>query len=109
MTFYLFLTIIILLQPTTPLRIKEDIEEAFELYMKTKNHIIPGYISYEDNAIYTNGLVFINTLDKVIENKGFVYKNPLVFTISKERSIDIDYLEEFKEAEKKMEERLRNG
>ena len=102
-------TIVIHLQPTTPLRIKEDVIQALELYVKTNNHVIPGYIDYENNAIYTNGLIFINTLGNIIKNKGFVYKNPTVFTISKERSIDINYEEEFIKAEKIMEERIRNG
>ena len=102
MEYYPMDTILIFLQPTTPLRTSEELKEAFELYLKTRNHIVPGYIDYEKNAIFTNGLVFINTVENLLKYRHFYHNHPIIFLSPRERSIDIDTIEDFKEAERLM-------
>lgn len=87
--------LIILLQPTSPLRILEDIETGFKLYK-------PGFsvISVSRINPYTlmlNGAVYITHIDILREHRDFA--NPIYFPMPKERSIDIDTQEDWNIAE----------
>lgn len=89
-------TIIILLQPTSPLRTVQNIDNALEMFFTYNKSVLSIY--KKDEVTYKrNGAIFIDTLKNIRSNKGF--KEELFYIMPKERSIDIDYLEEFKECE----------
>ena len=97
-------TVIIYLQPTSPLRTTGDINRAFALYLETNNNgIIPGYWNPFEKVITLNGAVFIMTLGEIIENNAVMVENPTVYIFPRERCVDVDTLDEFKEVERLMQ------
>jgi N-acylneuraminate cytidylyltransferase/CMP-N,N'-diacetyllegionaminic acid synthase len=92
--------IIVLLQPTSPLRISEDIDNALELLLLQKANAIISVCTAEHNPLWTNHLPedgrMNNFLDKNILNKNrqelpeFFRLNGAVFVVY------VDYLEKNK-------------
>jgi len=118
---------IIILQPTSPLRTTEDIDNAIELFKKkhadsvisyTEEHhpiVWHKYITKEkkftnifDDSIlnrqeikksyYPNGAIFIFKYD-LIKHKTYYNENSYAYIMPRERSIDIDEEIDFKFAE----------
>lgn len=117
----------VVLQPTSPLRISQDIDEAIELFKKVNADSIISYteenhpISWhkyitDDNLLvdvlkdeiknrqdykksyYPNGAIYIFKLDLINQRKYFS-NNTQAFIMPKNRSIDIDYKEDFEYVE----------
>lgn len=97
--------IILLLQPTSPLRTKEDILKAYQLFELSRKSVISVY--KESELTYKrNGAIFIDWWYRVFKNKGF--KDERLYLMPKERSVDIDYLEDFKQCEEYLQEKRGN-
>ena len=102
-----FETIILLLQPTTPLRTKKDIESCYGIF---NLYGLPRVISVFREDYYhfkLNGAIYLFTYavfyrtNKIVSNQGSYF-----YIMPAERSIDIDTLEEFERAERIMKRRL---
>ena len=88
---------VILLQPTSPLRDHTDIYMCHQLYHKGL-----GVISvYQEDELRfkLNGAIYVQGLGFIQIKKKFIANNMIFYIMSKERSIDIDTLEDFEKAE----------
>ena len=113
-------TLIILLQPTSPLRTKDDIEKCIDLFfnnecesvlsicelshppewnLKIKRGFLKplhGYINFEkrtqdcEKVFIANGAIFIATLETLQRYNSFLTKKTIPYVMPIERSIDID-------------------
>lgn len=119
--------ILVLLQPTSPLRNDEDIRGAISLAVETGEDVVgisevsdspilmrtcdPSHIltrlleqnstvRRQDMPIYyrVNGSVYVNHMDRLTEETSF-NDNPLGYVVPKERSVDIDEPVDFVVAE----------
>jgi len=111
---------VLLLQPTSPLRIKKDLVDALNILdektpavmsvckvlhgssLATMNY--PGKnfkpINYNDDNIYIpNGAVYAAKSKWILENDSFYKEDVVTFEMPHERSIDIDYEYQFVMAE----------
>ena len=119
--------IIIYLQPTSPLRNLNDIDEAILLFLRNKadslvsvyeqspywclkikkDHLEPVFswkyfkMRSQDlpRSYMPNGAIFISTPKALRKNKSFYCHKMLPYIMPRERSIDIDYEIDFKLAE----------
>lgn len=96
--------IVILLQPTSPLRITQDIENALQMIYNTGYESVESqYNGKENGAIYASKRYVIMEHNRLLGNNLQIYEMP------EERSVDIDTQEDFDLAEKLMEERLNDS
>jgi CMP-N,N'-diacetyllegionaminic acid synthase len=117
--------IIVILQPTSPLRIVEDVDIAVDLFMNNDCDSVIGVV--EDNEVYwsfrvkgtflnpvfgkeflsmnrqdlpklyrPNGAVFVTTPKNLLKNKGFHGGRVIPYVMPAERSVDIDTPIDFK-------------
>jgi len=116
---------VLLLQPTSPLRTNEDIDNAFNLLNdKTKavvsvcetehsplwSNTLPADLSMKDfikpeirnmrsqdlpKYYRLNGAVYISDINYMIQNDGFIGDNTKAFIMPIQRSIDVDYKTDF--------------
>lgn len=124
--------IIVILQPTSPLRIVEDVDNAIELFMKIDCDSVIGVT--EDNEIYwsfrlkdsfldpvfgkeflsknrqdlpmlyrPNGAIFVTTPQNLLKNRGFHGDKVIPYVMPDERSVDIDTTVDFELANILME------
>lgn len=94
--------IIVLLQPTSPLRNNKDLAMEIGLFKNTRFPIASVYRE-DDYTLKFNGAIFVFTINQLITFGGFQeFNHMLVYIMPKERSIDIDTLEDFQEAENYM-------
>jgi len=96
-------TTIILLQPTSPLRVAENIEVIWIMFLNYHSCIV-SMVKIDDKIYKLNGAIYIDYLSQILKNKGFEMEIPYI--MHKERSIDIDTLYDFELVEKLMKERL---
>lgn len=119
----------VLLQPTSPLRTKEDIENAIKLFIENECDALisvsqldhSSMMSFEiQNNFLTlncnekflnkrrqelpkfycqNGAIYITTPDSLRKNKTFIPKETIAYIMPPERSIDLDTEFDFKLAE----------
>ncbi|MDW7777164.1 MAG: acylneuraminate cytidylyltransferase family protein [Methanosarcinales archaeon] len=131
--------IIILLQPTSPLRNTTDIDTALDIFMKTDcdsvismsevKHSPYWYFKYEDDKfkplfgnkglkmrrqglpdVYMpNGAIYITTVKSLYKNNGFYCDKIVPYIMPPERSIDIDEEIDFKLAELLIQEGATNA
>lgn len=108
---------VVLIQPTSPLRIAQDIDKALRLCHRKKAYSVvsvtqsikkASWIYYlannnklekcfnnkknenEKNLYTLNGAVYILRFENVIKNYSFINKDTVAYTMPLERSIDID-------------------
>ncbi|RUM49225.1 MAG: acylneuraminate cytidylyltransferase family protein [Hydrogenothermus sp.] len=127
--------LIILLQPTSPLRTVEDIDKALEMYFRFKVPIVsvskachpPQWIAELDEDLgisnflkaiscyqrqksgkvyQLNGAIYIADKKTIKKEKSFLTLGTKAFIMSKERSIDIDDEFDFKIADLLLREKL---
>lgn len=120
---------IIILQPTSPLRSIEDVDGSIELFKSRKADSVVTYceehhpISWhryinddytfteifdsnvlknrQDNnkTFYPNGAVYIFNLERTLRKRIYYTSNSFAYIMPRQRSIDIDNLEDFEYAE----------
>lgn len=104
---------IALFQPTSPFRKKKTIEKAFNTFKKYKglNSIVSVSFNKKKiihkkqvkkiSAFLPNGLIFINPIKELIKYKSFITKKTIPLMNNDEvETIDIDYISDWKRAEK---------
>lgn len=126
-------TVIVYLQPTSPLRSFKDIDKAIKIFLNSKNDSLISVskldskflktvelkknLLYEQNRnhltknrqeldkfYYLDGFIFIFTIKKFLKSKNFLNKSTPFYTSSK-KSADIDDLKTFKLVKKIMEKK----
>ena len=94
---------IVMLQPTSPLRMSGDVEKAIRMFIFNSKGVIP--ITMINKFHYKRcGTVFVDFYHEIMTNKGI--REGQFILIPKERAIDIDTLEDFQKAENLMRERM---
>jgi CMP-N,N'-diacetyllegionaminic acid synthase len=119
--------IVVLLQPTSPLRNSKDIDEAFEVMFDSSatavisvcdldNKILKAFINNTSGFLkgisndkypfmrrqdlpkvyIPNGAIYIIEIKLFLEKNSFLTKNSVSYTMSKNKSIDIDTLDDVK-------------
>ena len=104
----------ILLQPTSPLRTKKNIQDMWTTYQKNKlKNLVSVSFKKNDNIvkkkninlyknkkkiirldnekIFLNGSIYINNIKEFLKNPDFVLKKNNFFLMNKKNSLDIDY------------------
>lgn len=127
--------VVTVLQPTSPLRTKEDISNAFNIYLSKSATAVVGVCEMEHSPLWSNTLnenlcmkSFLSKVtnvqrqqletyyringavymiaSEIIENNMEIYgEKSYAYIMPKERSIDIDDIMDFKIAEMYMKER----
>lgn len=118
-----------LLQPTSPLRDEKDIVDAFDLFIKKDANSVVSMCECEHSPVLfkqleddqcldgflanverlrrqdlgdyyrLNGAIYISKVDYFLKYKDFYKENSYAYVMSKEKSIDIDDIFDFKLAE----------
>lgn len=117
---------VFLLQPTSPFRDINKTSEALEIFRKQRKSVVSvtnfeskdkntymiknNYLEKidkteqhkkNDSLYYISGSFYISTIQNLIKRRSFFSKDTIPFMInSPSESIDIDYIEDFYEAEK---------
>ncbi len=132
-----FPDIIVMLQPTSPLRKSSDIDLAIEKFLKTDCDTIIGVTEVQHPPYWTyyiengrlipiieggekifrrqdskkfyqiNGAIYIISRNKILKQDSIISKNNFPYIMPPQRSIDIDNEMDFKLAELLLEEKLK--
>lgn len=101
------LTVVILLQPTSPLRTDYDISMAYTIFTKRVSCPVIPVFREDEYRFKLNGAVFVFTLGSLrLSDDILSGEFSCIYVMPKERSVDIDTLEDFQEAERLMKKRL---
>ena len=120
--------IIVVLQPTSPLRDSKDIDNAIDLFKKSKCHSVVSVVEVPifwgfvlkgnyikpifskkylktrsqnlPKTFLPNGAIFISTPENIRKYKSFYTNKTMPYIMPKEKSVDIDTIEDFRIAEK---------
>jgi len=87
---------ILLLQPTSPLRLPSDIVTGLSIGMTTKS---PAVVSCEFGSDIPNGAIYIGETDWLMNGGNFDQPELDLFYMPANRSIDINTLADFERAE----------
>ena len=99
------LTTVILLQPTSPLRSLYDINMAYQIFKERVSCPVFSAVKEDSCHFKLNGALYIFTLGSLRLTKNIhAGEFNCIYFMPKERSVDIDTIEDFKEAEKLMKE-----
>ena len=90
----------ILLQPTSPLRTNFDIDRSINLIINKKKNFL---VSINRQNKKYNGAIYINKIDKFLKDKKFSNEKKIFFKMPKKKSVDIDYIRDFRLAENNYE------
>jgi len=121
--------IVIMLLPTSPLRTAKDIDNAIDLYLKNPDHNVISvteldkqlpHLRYVENGLlvpvqkqgnynvqrqdlqklyYLNGSIYVSDFSRLLEDKTFHIEKTIAYIMDKDRSVDINTEEDFKQAE----------
>lgn len=94
---------VMLLQPTSPLRLAEDIDDC--AYVCAQQHA-PSCITVSPERPVANGAVYIAWTTWLREFRNFDGGRTAVSVMPAERSVDVDTMEDFRRAERLLTERL---
>ena len=95
-------TVVFLLQTTSPLRDITDLIVSYSMYLENGNCLVSVF--NEDLLHYKlNGAIYIGKLSYILINNGFEARQ--LYIMPKERSVDIDTLDDFNECERILKER----
>jgi len=87
--------IVVLLQPTSPLRTAEDIDAAINLFLKEKPESL---ISVSKNG--PNGAIYISTPENLKKYNSFYMTRMCGYFMPRKRSLDIDLISDFQNVQK---------
>lgn len=87
--------IVVLLQPTSPLRTVGDIEQAFLFYKEGWS--VVSVCKYNPYTVMLNGAIYITSIHILDKHRDFF--NPVYVLMPKSRSIDIDDIDDWNMAE----------
>lgn len=93
---------VVLLQPTSPLRLAADIDACV---LKCRRDPAPSCVSIEEGSPVPNGAVYVAHSDWLREHGNFDGPRTVTYAMPPERSVDINTREDFDRAEKLMEKR----
>ena len=125
--------VLVLLQPTSPLRTSEDIDAALELFFQEEQKSLVSVAEVNDNPVFIrrlegnmaipvlnqsstvrrqdiekfykiNGAIYINRISEIAPETSF-NDNKVGYVMAKEKSVDIDCIDDIK----KVEELLSQG
>lgn len=102
---------ITLLQPTSPLRDANDCKEAYKLYKESgaisvisASDCLPESkfkVSVDNNhQVALNGAIYIIDSATLMKKKKLLFEDTVYYMMPIQKSIDVDFLEDFSEAEK---------
>lgn len=124
--------IILLLQPTSPLRTANDIDKSLKLMIKNKRNSCVSFVELKyrpdimfqinrkknlkkfkkiksilnrqevEKYFYPSGDIYISFISRFQKNNNFLEKNTFPYIIEKHKSIDIDDIYDFKLGEIKL-------
>jgi CMP-N,N'-diacetyllegionaminic acid synthase len=90
--------LVILLQPTSPLRTSEDIDKALELFFQPLDSLLS--FCYNDSTLKPNGAIYIKRTQNLLDGEPFFDPHASrIFLMPQKRSIDIDTQTDFDKAE----------
>jgi CMP-N-acetylneuraminic acid synthetase len=92
-----------LLQPTSPLRTPEDIDECIE---RVQDSDYPAIASYMEGSLVPNGAVYVGRTDWLRDGGNFDGPAVARYDMPANRSVDIDTEEDWQECEFYMESLL---
>jgi len=131
-------SVVVLLQPTSPLRMSSDIEKSLALHLETHKPVVsvfrnqtspywsfklgaegelislfPDALSMRSQDLsqtYSlNGAIYIDTSAHYLTERSFISSGTIPYVMSADTSIDIDTLEDFDKAEFEMLRRRKLG
>lgn len=88
--------VFVLLQPTSPLRTADDVRGAVKRFSE---HGETSLISTAQGSRMPNGAIYIGWRHRFMETGLFCDERTFYYPMPKERSVDVDTLEDFEKAE----------